>query len=70
MINYILQSETGSGEQAGYLRARFTIPWVLENTYYCANGIAVTISCKYPCLKFFARLSFKKAAFPFCEQFG
>jgi len=31
MINYIMQSKTGYGEQAWYLRAHFTISCVLEN---------------------------------------
>ena len=49
MINYITQSETTCGDQGCRpLGARSTISWVLENTYYCANGIAVTISIRNP----------------------
>ena len=69
MINYIMHFKTGYGDQGCRpLGAHSTIPQVLENTYLCAHGIADTISSKNPLLKFFARLFFKKAAFPFCEQ--
>ena len=41
MINYILQSETGYGEQAWYLRAHSTIPQVLD----CTNSLC-TWNCR------------------------
>jgi len=41
----------------------------LQFLYIVAHGIAVTISSK-TFLKFFARLSFKKAAFPFYWRFA
>jgi len=65
----ITQFKTGYGEQVRCLRARSTISDVLQFLYIVANGIADTISSK-TFLKFFARLFFKKAAFPLHRSFA
>jgi len=64
-----MQSKTGYGDQGCRpLGARSTISHVLD----CTNSLC-RWNCKHyiqlkPCLKFFARLFFKKAAFPFTNS--
>ena len=77
MINYIMQFKTGYGEQAWYLRARFTIPQVLENTYLLCSrdftGKTRELQILYPeknHFKVLCQAFFQESRVPLSKQFS